>query len=185
MGELPLPLSGRTLVVGPSNVGKTRLTARAMEAWVAAEGPEGCVVLDFAPEVERDGTILGGHLTQFTSVPEGVWHGVVDAHAPRADSECDGEAVELARENAAMASVRLDDAPTDPRCVFVNDATIPAQADPEWIDRLLDYCDRGEVAVLNAFEDDEFGPDSPVSRNERAALRRLRAWADRVIEPRA
>ncbi|WP_135304435.1 hypothetical protein [Haloarcula amylovorans] len=179
----PVPLAGRTLVVGPSNVGKTRLTAQALEAWTATNGPEACVVLDFAPEVERDGTILGGHLTQFTNVPKGAWHGVVDAHAPRADSESDDEAVALARENARVATSRLDAAPPDPMAVFVNDATIPAQADPEWIARLVDYCDRAEVAVLNAFEDDEFDPESPVSRNERAALNRLRAWADRVIEP--
>ncbi|MBV0924690.1 hypothetical protein KTS45_10820 [Halomicroarcula limicola] len=184
MADDPVPFSGRTLVVGPSNAGKTRLTARAMEAWLAADGPEGCVVLDFAPEVERDGEVLGGHLTQFTSVPDDVWYGVVDAHAPRADSESDGEAVEIARENEAMASVRLDAAPTDPRAVFVNDATIPAQADPEWIERLTACCDRAEVAVLNAFESDELGRDDPVSHNEQAALETLRSWADRVIERR-
>ena len=179
---MPLPLSGVTLVVGPSNAGKTRLTARALDAWVDEHGSSGCVVLDFAPTVERDGEILGGPLTQFTTVPDGAFHGVVDAHAPRAAGESDAEALALAEENAAAAFERLDAAPADPAAVFVNDATIALQADPDAVDRLTAYCDRADCAVLNAFESDELGVDDPVSSTERAALQRLRTWAGRVVE---
>ena len=179
--SLPFPLSGPTLVVGPSNVGKTRCTAHALETWVDAHGPEGCVVLDFAPTVERDGTVLGGPLTQFTTVPEEVYHGVVDAHAPRAESESDDEAMALAAENADAASDRLDAAPADPAAVFVNDATIALQSETALTARLTDYCDRADCAVLNAFESDELGTDNPVSAGERAAVAQLRSWADRVV----
>jgi len=179
---LPVPLDGTTLVVGPSNVGKTRLTARALDAWVDEHGAEGCAVLDFAPTVERDGDTLGGPLTQFTTVPEAAYHGVVDAHAPRADGADDAEALALAEENADTAFDRLDAAPASPDAVFVNDATIALQADPAVTDRLTDYCDRADCAVLNAFESDELGVENPVSKNERAALVRLRSWADRVVE---
>ncbi|WP_435365888.1 hypothetical protein [Haloarchaeobius sp. DYHT-AS-18] len=182
MPDLPFPLSSSTLVVGPSNTGKTRLTAQALDSWVTEHGPEGVVVLEFAPEVERDGVLLGGRLSRFTEVPDDAWHGVLEAHAPRSASESEEEARELASENAANAGRLLDAAPANPTAVFVNDATIALQADADATGRLTSYCDRADVAVLNAFESDELGSDDAVSRNERAALRRLRAWAERVVE---
>lgn len=182
MADLPFPLSGTTLVVGPSNAGKTRLTARALRAWVADRGPAGVVVLDFAPEVERDGVLLGGRLSRFATVPDAAWHGVLEAHAPRSAADSDAAALALAERNAANAAALLDRAPPDPIALFVNDATIPLQADAEGIPRLLDYASRARVAVLNAFESEELGVDDPVSRNERAALDALSRWADRVID---
>jgi hypothetical protein len=178
---LPFPLSGSTLIVGPSNVGKTRLTARALTAWLERESPDGVVVFDFAPEVERDGRVLGGRLDRFVTPPAGVWRGVLDAHAPRATADTDDDALALAADNARRAGDVFDAAPADPRAVFVNDATIPFQvpdADPS---RLLDYCVGAEVAVLNALEGDAIAGSDPVSRAERAALAALRARADRVV----
>jgi len=180
--SLPFPLKGATLVVGPSNVGKTRLTATALDTWVTGHGPEGVSVLDFAPTVERDGNVLGGHLTQFTTVPEAAFHGAFDAHAPRSEGANRTEALDLAAVNADAAFTYLDDAPADPAAVFVNDATIALQADPVAAERLVAYCDRADCAVLNAFESDELGANHPVSANEREALDALRAWADRTVE---
>jgi hypothetical protein len=180
MADLPFPLSGSTLVTGPSNAGKTRLTARALDAWVTERGSEGVVALDFAPEVERDGVLLGGRLTRFCDLPGGVWYGGVDAHAPRAAGETDDERLALAAANARRARRVLEAAPTDPRAVFVNDATIPLQSDVLDAATLTGYCD-GATAVLNAFESDELGVDDAVSRHERVALGALRAWADRVV----
>jgi hypothetical protein len=179
-GSLPFPLSRSTLILGPSNVGKTRLTARALEAWIDREGVEGVVVLDFAPEVERAGRLLGGRLDRFTEIPDGAWRGVIEASAPRAEGRDDAGALELARRNAARARRILEAAPPEPRAVFVNDATIPFQAgdDPAL---LTGYCSRGEMAVLNAFAGEELGVADPVSRNERAAVDDLRAWAHRVV----
>lgn len=186
MTGLPDPdsvsLSGATLVVGPSNSGKTRLTARALDAWLAERGPDGVVVLEFAPEVECDGALLGGRLSRFVTVPDAAWQGVLEAHAPRAASETDAGALALAERNAERATRLLEAAPPDPAAVFVNDATIALQAEAAWTDRLTGYCDRADAAVLNAFESDELGADDPVSRNERAALDRLRVWADRVVD---
>jgi hypothetical protein len=193
---LPFPLSGRTLVVGPSNVGKTTLTARALERWVDAHGPAGAVVLDFGPEVERDGRLLGGRLSRFTDLlddpapgdgrttagrlPNGIWYGVLDAHAPRAGSDSESEAVALAAENARGAAELFDRAPPRPAAVFVNDATIAFQHPTGDVDRLLAYCRRADAAVVNAFESDELGTDDAVSRQERLALDALEAGVDRV-----
>ncbi|MFC4406477.1 hypothetical protein [Haloarchaeobius iranensis] len=176
-GAEPLPVdSGRHLVVGPSNSGKTRTTAATLARWVADRGPDGVVVLDFAPEVERDGRLLGGRLDRFYRPPDGCWVGVLDAHAPRTDGRDGDEALTLARSNAERARTLLDAAPS-PRAVFVNDATIPAQAagDPAPV---LDACTGADLAVVNAFESEELGTGDAVSRNERAALDVLGDWAE-------
>lgn len=175
------PLTGRTLVVGPSNVGKTKTTAEALERWLATNGPAGVCVLDFAPELERDGRTLGGRLERFTTVPDDAFQGVLDAHAPRADGDSDEAALALARDNAERAQELLDGAPDRPTAVFLNDATIPFQ-DSGDTGRLRSYCADAELVVANAFESDELGAENPVSRNERAAIAELRVWADRVLE---
>jgi hypothetical protein len=177
-----VPRSGTTLIVGPSNAGKTRLTARALEDRLDREGPAGVVVFEFAPEIERDGTVLGGRLDRFHTPPAAVWRGVLDAHAPRAAADTADEAAALAADNARRATRLFDAAPDDPRAVFVNDATIPFQhpdGDPA---RLLEYCDRAEMAVLNALAGDAIAGDDPVSRVERRTLSALRGGVDRVLE---
>lgn len=182
MTDLPFPLSGATLIVGPSGAGKTRLTARALDAWVEREGPDGVVVFEFAPELERAGRILGGRLDRFTTIPEDAWLGVLDAHAPRSEGDSDERVVELARENAERAARIFDAAPSNPRAVFINDATIPFQYETGDLDRFTQYCNSAACVVLNAFESDELGVDDPVSRREREVLEELRDWTDRVIE---
>ena len=180
--DLPFPLEGTTLVTGPSNVGKTRLTARALDAWVADRGAAGVVVLDFAPEVERDGRLLGGRLDRFTTVPRGAFHGVLEARAPRSEGDDEAEALAYAADNAERALALLEAVPAEPAAVFVNDATIPFQHPEGDPDRLLAYCERADAAVLNAFDSDELGADHPVSRHERDALEQLAAGADRRVE---
>jgi hypothetical protein len=176
-----LPSTGGVLVVGPSNAGKTRHTAAALDRWLADNGPEGVVVFDFAPEVKRDDGVLGGRLEQFTTVPGEVWHAVLDAHAPRAESDDDTAALTLARDNAERARALFAAAPTAPTAVFVNDATIPFQADGDTTP-LVEYCAGATLVVANAFESAALGTDDPVSRNEREALDRLRTWSETTIE---
>ncbi|WP_248895247.1 ATP-binding protein [Haloplanus halobius] len=181
MSDPSVPLAGTTLVVGPSNAGKTRLTAEALQSWVEHEGTAGVAILEFAPELERDGRILGGRLDRFLTPPADAWQGVLDAHAPRTTADSPSEAVELAADNARRADTLFDAAPDAPRAVFVNDATIPfqhADADPT---HLLDYCADAEMAVLNALEADEIVGDDAVSRAERRTLDAFRSAADRVI----
>lgn len=173
---------GSNLIVGPSGAGKTRLTASALEAWIDRRGPDGVVVFDFGPEMEHRGRILGRRLSRFTSIPDDAWCGVLDAHAPRAQSDCEENALSLAADNARRAQRLFETAPAEPRAVFVNDATIPFQSDDIDPHTLTRYCDRAEMAVLNAFESDELGVGDPVSRNERAALSAFREWADPVVE---
>ncbi|GAB3040372.1 hypothetical protein [Natronobiforma cellulositropha] len=173
-----IPETGRVLVTGPSNVGKTRLTARALERWLATRGPDGVAVLEFAPELERDGRLLGGRLERFTEYPPAVWAGVLEAHAPRAAAATATEAQALARENARRATAILESVPADPAAVFVNDATIPFQHGSAEPSALLARCADADLVVANAFESDELGVDDPLSRRERRVLETLSAWAD-------
>lgn len=174
---MSLPTSGRVLITGPSNVGKTRLTARALAGWVEDRGAEGVTILDFAPEVERDGVLLGGRLDRFLDVPDGAWVGVLDARAPRAESESEAEARELARKNARGGMDLVESLPPS-RAVFVNDATIPLQHEAGDVEALLAACADAELVVMNAFSGEELGIDDPISRREREARERLIEWAD-------
>lgn len=180
--DLDVPLSGSTLIVGPSGAGKTRLTARALSAWIDQQGTEGVVVLEFGPEVERDGRVIGGRLDRFLEVPGGVWHGVLEAHAPRLQGNTEEKTLSLARDNAQRATKLLDAAPPTPTAVFVNDATIPLQHDDADPEELTAYCDRADCAVVNAYDGAALGTDDPVSRRERESLSTLKRWADRTIE---
>lgn len=169
--------AGRVLFTGPSNVGKTRLTARALEEWVEQRGEAGVAIFDFAPELERNGVLLGGRLSRFTELPDGAWSAVSDAHAPRAESESEAEARELAFENATKAMTMIEEMPPS-KAVFVNDATIPFQHEAGDIEALLAACERAKFVVMNAFWSDELGSENPISRRERAARERLIEWAD-------
>jgi hypothetical protein len=172
-----VPATGRTLLTGPSNAGKTRQTAAALRQYVARHGRERVVVLDFAPTVVRDGAVLGGRLDRFP-VPRVAWRGVLVAHAPRAESDGDPErALALARQNATNAG-RLLEAMPPARAVVVNDATIPFQAsgDPE---PLFAACADAELVVANAFDGDLAA--GPVTDGERRALAALDEWADQRV----
>lgn len=169
-------MTTKHLITGPSNSGKTRRTAALFEEWIAMNGSDDVVILDFAPELERDGGVLGGRLTRATDTGE-AWYGAIDAHAPRAESETEREALALAKENADRATRLLDRAPSDPRSVFINDVTIPFQHPDSSLDRLFAYISSA-VVVMNAFDSDELGSDDPVSQCEQEALSRLYEWAD-------
>jgi hypothetical protein len=174
---MTLPTSGRLLVTGPSNAGKTRLTARALAAWVEEHGPEGVAILEFAPEIERDGVLLGGRLDRFTDLPDRAWTGVLDAHAPRAGGTTSVETRELARENARNGMTLVESMPPS-HAVFVNDATIPFQHEVGDLTALLAACEDSEFVAMNAFSGSDLGTEDPISRRERAARRRLVEWVD-------
>lgn len=183
MTDLPFPLVGSTLIVGPSGIGKTTLTARALEMWVDRHGADGIVVFDFGPELERSGRTIGSRLDQFTTVPDPVWVGRFDAHGPRSEGTTRDDVLALARENAERANRLLRTAPAEPRAVFINDATIAVHHEAGDLEALLEYSSEAACVVMNAFDGDDFGTTDPISRRERTVLERLEAWADRVVEP--
>ncbi len=174
---MSLPSAGRVLLTGPSNVGKTRHTARSLAEWVEARGAEGVAILDFPPEVEREGVLLGGQLSRFIDLPEGAWTGVLDARAPRAEGKTDEKACELARENAREGMELVESMPSS-TAAFANDTRIPFQYEAGEIEALLAACVGAELVVMNAFSGSELGIADPISRREREARRELEAWAD-------
>lgn len=179
--EQGLPPTGSTLIVGPSGVGKTRLTARILSAWLENKGVEGVVVLEFGPSIETDDRVVGGRLDRFVDIPGGIAYRELDARAPRLEGTSSAETVELARTNAERAVQIFDTLPADPTAVFVNDATIPFQHESGDIKQFTAYCDRATCAVVNAYEGEELGIEDAVSTRERAVIATLRQWADSVV----
>ena len=173
--------TGSTLIVGPSGAGKTRLTAMALQKWIDENGTDGVVVLEFGPSIEHEGRLVGGRLDRFVDIPEDVFYGVLDAHAPRLEGETAVETRELAQTNAENARRLFEALPPDPVVVFGNDVTIPFQHESAAVSRLTKYCDRAACAVVNAYEGDTLGSGDRVSNRERNVLANFRDWADHVL----
>lgn len=178
----PLPRRGTTLIVGPLGSGKTSLTAEALTDWLEREGPDGTVVLDFAPEIETVDGVIGGRLDRVLDIPDDVWVGTIEAHGPRFEGADPAAVARLASANADRSRRLLAGAPPSPRAVFANDVTIAFQHEPDDVASLQRYCSGAECVVVNAYEGDELGRDDPVSGNEARAVELLRGWADRVLE---
>ncbi|TKX50294.1 hypothetical protein EXE49_06755 [Halorubrum sp. ASP121] len=182
MTETQIPLTGRTLIVGSSGVGKTSLTARTLTNWLEDGRTQETVVFEFGPELGRTDRVVGRRLCRFVEIPDQVWINPVEANAPRSQGSETADVLKLARENAERANRRFNDAPSAPAAVFVNDATIGFQHEAGDLDKFIEYCSQADCVVVNAYEGDEFGRDDPVSRREQTVLRRLRSWTDRTIE---
>ncbi len=175
-----VPRSGRTLITGRSGVGKTRLTAAALQRWLDECGPADVVVLEFAPEVMHDGRLVGGRLHRHFDIPAQVWQGVIDAHAPRIEGNEPQEIDRLAKANAIAAQRVIDAIPPDPMAVFINDVTIPFHHPVASLDELLAKIRAAECVVINAFDSDELESES-IAVRERSVLRALESWADHVV----
>lgn len=178
MTDVPMP--GRTLITGPSGTGKTRLTAEAIRDWVRAHGPDGVVVLEFGPDIERDGRVIGGRLERFHRLSPDAWRGIVDTQAPRLVGESAEETMRLARENATVGVAIIERMPPDPVAVFVNDATIPFQHPESDPGLLLERLEDADHAVINAYDGEEFG-EGPITTQERDTLAAFREWAQTEI----
>ncbi|XGI84010.1 hypothetical protein ACEU6E_01805 [Halorutilales archaeon Cl-col2-1] len=183
--SLSVSFSGSILVSGGLNVGKTRLTAETLVRYADKYPEAETVLLDFAPELMKDGDLVGGHVSRFVDVPETVSEYVLEANAPRLESDTEDGAVELARENHDKGVGLVESAPHDPDAVFVNDATIPFQYPDSDSGTLVEYCERADDCLLNVYDPRSGGDtetvlsDSGVLNSpEAATVESLRGWAD-------
>ena len=176
-----VPTDGRTLIRGPSNVGKTRLTAAALGRHLDRSGPNGVAVLEFAPEIQVGERMVGGRLDRFIDVPQDVWVGKIEARAPRLEGETEAESLAIAAANATAAEQIMAAMPARPRALFINDATIPFQHPSSRPAYWLSQWKHAEVAICNAYRGNELGGGS-ISNRERNVQGRLESWATTVIE---
>lgn len=181
----PIPLVGTTLITGPSNTGKTRLTAPALNEWISRHGPDDIAIFEFGPEATCNGRVFGRRLNQFTEIPDETWQGVLDARVPRLEGTSTAEMMELARENMIGASQLLDNAPETPAAVFVNDATVGFQHPSSTPEELTAYCNRAELAIVNAFQNTMPGATDQISRANSRTIQTLASWADRSVSLKA
>ena len=179
--ELPFPLQGSTLITGPSNSGKTRLTSKALEKWTSLNGSKNVIVLEFGPEYLYNGRVLGRHLSRFTTLNSDIWYGYLETYAPRAESKNEKEALKMASMNSERAETLISTLPPTKKAIFINDITIPLQSPSQNLDTLINYCDGAECSVINAFKGTELGSNDPISKFEKSSLSKLQKWADRTI----
>lgn len=176
-----VPHAGSTLIVGPMQSGKTRLTASTLERYIDTYGPSGVVVLDFAPEIQTENGIIGGRLTRFIDLPDAVHYAAIEARGPRSEGETPEAASRIASDNATAAHAAIVEAPA-PHAVFVNDVTIAFQHASSDLGELLTYCDPADCVVINAYRGETFDATDPITVTERSVVDQLIDWADRVIE---
>lgn len=179
-----------TLIVGEVNTGKTTLSRRILENWIAAGTEPGApLILDLAPEIPahiaaaRGLSGVGGRL-----LPP-VGHRVESHHPlirpPRLSSKTPREALRVARENlAAIEAVLAEIGPAGsgsarPGPVFINDLSMYLQAgDPE---RLAGLLRSWPTVVANGYFGQSLG-SGDLSDRERAGMEEILGQADRVIE---
>lgn len=179
-------LKGRkTLIVGESGVGKTRLTAELVEEAAAEEGSAKITILDFAPAGRQVGNVkVGGSIQAFLRSKK---YGRLDSspaiRAPRLESRSVEEVWELAKQNADLTSewlrkfVRLSSL-----ILFINDLTIHIHAGD--IDLLLKAIDSSQTFVGNAYKGSVLASDhgSGLSVREKENLRIVERAMDNVID---
>ncbi len=177
----PDPPTGRRLFVGPTGSGKTRCTAGMLNAWVAAHGAHGVVVLEFAPEFTRgDGQVLGRRLERFVDIPDEVRCFMVETRAPRAATKDLDEALGIAKENESACASALQALPDQITALFVNDATIAYHVPGSDPKMLVESVTKAETAVVNALDPQGFDPEHPITQQEQSVLERLCGVVDTV-----
>ncbi len=167
-------LGRKTIFVGRLNCGKTRRTAKILEALAKAGFSRRITVLDLAPETVRG---AGGKLAR----PDGdIAYLTAAIAAPRLTAKTEQEANALALANARAIDALITRAFELNRPILViNDATLYLQASPG--DRLIDLIGRASTVVANAYRGTDF-PDSELTAGERRRTRRLLRAFDKVVE---
>jgi len=175
----------RTLILGETGVGKTKLTALLLREAVSKIEPTQITLLDFAPAQRTiDGLRVGGRITDFLpNLKCRVYEPSAQIRAPRLEGRSADEVLKLAKDNAVLTSTLLKQYLALPTSfLFINDLTIHLHAgDP---DLLLQAIRRSETFIGNAYSGSSLSPDlgSGLSRRERKLLQRIIDAVDSVIE---
>jgi hypothetical protein len=171
----------KVLVTGPSGCGKTRRTADLLAEWLQRQGPQGVVVVEFAPEHDLgDGRVLGRRLERYLEIPDEVLYLMVETKAPRAGAAGEEQAVEVAQANQEAAEEVWRRMPSGPKALFVNDATMAFHVPGSDPASLLQAIEASGVAVVNALDPQGFEADHPITLQELRVLERIGHVVDRV-----
>jgi hypothetical protein len=153
--------AGRVLILGPSRSGKTIACARALAAYLNANGPHGVAVLDFAPAYRTDdGRVIGERIERYLSIPPGVLHFVVPTRAPRASTKDPAAALAIAKENAVACNRVLE--------------RLPGHIG-------LERIGSAHFAVLTALDPVHFDDRHPITIQERAVIAALERQVEHVL----
>ncbi len=163
----------RTLIMGEVNTGKTTLLGRLL-AELAAQGREGLVVVDLAPEAVGG---VGGKMK--LPAAEGLRVYSPTLAAPRLSGGSPREVEALAQANGRRIEEVFAAYLADPgQVLFINDVSLYLQSrEPEGLWPVLEAT---PTVVMNGYYGRSLGRD-PFSRRERERMERLRRYCHRVV----
>jgi hypothetical protein len=167
-------LNRKTLIMGPVNSGKTRLTATLLNTMYAAGWGRRIVVLDLAPDMVQG---IGGKLDPRGY--DGVCWLTCPLKPPRLSGRDSVEMQNLAEMNAQAIEPLLDRVLAVRRTVLViNDASMYLQAGS--LRRFKSVAAAYPSAVMNAYHGDSF-IKAPFTEIEHLRVENLARWCDRAL----
>lgn len=175
----------RTLIVGETGSGKTRLVASLLSEAIQKVPADDVSVLDFAPpQIRFDSLKAGGRIA--VSLPGIRCHAYRSSdsiRAPRLEGHDAHEVRMLAEHNASITSGFIRSYLSSPTpLLFINDVTIHLHAGD--VRTLLEAIGKSRTFVGSAYSGSALEPDhgSGLSKRERELLRRVGRAVDTIID---
>ncbi len=163
----------KTLIIGEINTGKTTLTKRILELFLAA-GEEDIAIIDMAPERIKN---VGGKMRVGYSTP--VRYYTTRIVPPRLTGKSDEEVERLARENATLLDGIMETYLKNPaRLLIINDVSIYLQAGK--LETLLELINSTPTVVMNGYYGNSLG-GGKLGERERQKMKFLQGLIDHII----
>jgi energy-coupling factor transporter ATP-binding protein EcfA2 len=171
----------RTLVLGESGSGKTRLVAKLVEQLMTVEKPDRITIIDFAPK--RTGH-LGGKLTDYSTLKRGVRYlAPKKVCAPRLTGASPEQVLRLARLNRRLMEPLLSEFIQKwTEILIINDVTLYLHAGK--LERILQSVRLADTFLGTAYYGSKLAEDlgTGISLREKGLTNELAAFMDRVVK---
>jgi energy-coupling factor transporter ATP-binding protein EcfA2 len=170
----------RTLILGESGSGKTRLAAKVVEQLMTVEKPDRITIIDFAPERTEH---IGGKLTDYITVNSGVRYLTPkQVRAPRLTGASQEQVLRLARLNRKLMEPLLNEFIQKwTEVLIINDITLYLHAGK--LERILQCVRLADTFLGTAYYGSKLAEDlgTGISLREKGLTDELAAFMDRVI----
>ncbi|MCX8189378.1 MAG: hypothetical protein N3F64_06670 [Nitrososphaeria archaeon] len=177
--EVSCILNKKILIIGDVGRGKTRLTAKILDALVSNGLSKHITVIDMAPTAKN----VGARISAYTENVKNVRYFFSEKiRGPRIEGKNASEVLEIARANKEIVEKFLEeylDNPTE--ILIVNDLTLYLHAGD--ISKILDLMERSKTFVANAYYGNILSDDknSGLTSKEKLLVQMLSKKFDTVI----
>lgn len=177
-------LGAKTLILGEVKSGKTKLTAELLKEAMNLGYAARIAVLDLSPAARTpSGELVGAPLTAYVKIaPPIKYLRPLRVRAPRIEGRSGGEVLKLARENAKVMEILLDELLKEPReILFVDDVSLYLHAGK--LKKLLLALSKANTAILNGYYGNRLNDDkgSGLSLKERSLMGKLAEKMDLIV----